>query len=80
MKAMEHTALNHLIRVPDAIHTGTLAAGTSGGGVVMWTWIPPQAGGGDGKKHVPLSDHWELLATSSLTGPLVQLKVCPSYN
>lgn len=47
----------------------------------MWTWISPQAaGGGDGKKHNSLSEHWELLATSSLTGPLVQLKVCPSYK
>ena len=63
-------------------YTDTLAAGTSGGGVIMWTWRPSLGAGGGvggggegGKKHDSLADNWELLATATLAGPLFQVKV-----
>jgi intraflagellar transport protein 140 len=60
-------------------NTSTLAAGTSGGGVVMWSWNPPpttkkRVSGDTGTHHDSLSDYWELTATTKLPGPLLQLK------
>ena len=59
------------------VSTGTVAVGTSGGRVVMWSWTPPVKKGssGDVAKHGSLSDHWELLSTANLTGSIQEMKV-----
>lgn len=60
---------------------GAIAAGTSGGGVVIWSWMPPSnkkpISGKRSSHSSSLSDYWELTATTHLPGTLLQLKVCP---